>query len=346
MGAVDRQSPAFAIHQKEAGEMNMRRFLVRCLLLVASGIITLLVIEVILRISGFQINPLEVDVANANDARFYHIFEDRYFVYDPQFMWKPKAGYDVFNSQGFRGPELKNPKPEGEFRIFAIGDSNTLGYSGNFTEHWPGRLQELFNQGGSRTRVINAGVYGYTSYQGLLKLKQCLSYQPDLVLISFGSNDGHRVQSSDAEMAVSGISNRRLRQFLHRFKLGELVLLVSGRLVSPRASEPKARVSIEQYRSNLKSMIQIAREKRIGIVLLTRPYTGPVENQMNWKYFAHEYNAATVDMAIQERVPIIDVYSYFKTQDQLFADESHFNREGIQLAGKIIYDSLLPLIHP
>jgi lysophospholipase L1-like esterase len=63
-----------------------------------------------------------------------------------------------------------------------------LGWAEADGPHWPGYLGEILGASGDRT-VVNAGVYGYTSFQGLRRLKQCLDQQPDLVLISFRIND-------------------------------------------------------------------------------------------------------------------------------------------------------------
>lgn len=38
--------------------------------------------------------------------------------------------------------------------------------------------------------MLNAGVAGYSSYQGLLRFKQEVArYEPDLIFVSFGFND-------------------------------------------------------------------------------------------------------------------------------------------------------------
>jgi len=95
----------------------------------------------------------------------------------------------VFNSQGFRGKELGG-KQHGEFRIFTIGDSNTLGWGGSEdAPNWPVHLEDLLQESNNRFTVINAGVWGYTSFQGMRRFKEVLGYDPDMVIISFGSND-------------------------------------------------------------------------------------------------------------------------------------------------------------
>jgi phospholipase/lecithinase/hemolysin len=53
------------------------------------------------------------------------------------------------------------------------------------------------------------------------------------------------------------------------------------------------------------------------------------------------YTAATVSGAAARDVPVIDVYSRFKTSDDLFADESHFTDAGHQLAARAIARELV-----
>lgn len=100
------------------------------------------------------------------------------------------------NSEGFRGPEYKIPKPEGTYRILAIGDSVVQGFSVSLTHTWEQVLERELNQGAAskganlRYQVINAGLGGYVSWQALIRLKdRGFKYQPDLVLVLVGWND-------------------------------------------------------------------------------------------------------------------------------------------------------------
>ncbi|MDX2167670.1 MAG: GDSL-type esterase/lipase family protein [Deltaproteobacteria bacterium] len=93
------------------------------------------------------------------------------------------------NALGLRGDELREDRP---FRILALGDSSTWGWGAAQHESYPAVLQHLLDLNkGPRFEVINAGVPGYTSYQGLTWLKRYgLALKPDLVIIGFGFNDG------------------------------------------------------------------------------------------------------------------------------------------------------------
>jgi hypothetical protein len=69
------------------------------------------------------------------------------------------------------------------------------------------------------------------------------------------------------------------------------------------------------------------------------------DQPQNWKTHAPQYNAATLAIARDESVPVIDVYDAFHSREKLFDDESHFGVEGHREAAVMIHDAILPLIH-
>src|SRR5262249_7737687 len=96
--------------------------------------------------------------------------------------------------------------------------------------------------------------------------------------------------------------------------------------------------------NNLEEIVRIAKDKKIKVVLLTRPFTGPSQNALWWKNFAPEYNAAAREVGKGNNVPVIDICSEFEGKDQYFSDEAHFTKEGHARAAHIIYDGIRPLI--
>lgn len=69
--------------------------------------------------------------------------------------------------------------------ILAFGDSLTAGKGVNRNASYPAILQQL-----SHTKVINAGISGEVSANGLKRLPALLKkHQPDLVIICHGGND-------------------------------------------------------------------------------------------------------------------------------------------------------------
>jgi lysophospholipase L1-like esterase len=293
----------------------------------------------------YNYTPLRIRVVNNySEWRYYHSFQDEHFVYDPNLVWRPKKGAFVFNSQGYRGKEISIDKKPGEFRIFAIGDSNTLGWYGDNGPNWPMYLQELLVEKHQRSIVVNAGVYGYSSFQGLRRFREALPFQPDMVLISFGGNDAMRVTESDMNFASRRVRTLKLDTFLHEFRVGQLLLAFSDKAFSWQEPRLVPRVDLKEYKNNLTETIRLSKERKIKPVLLTRPFVGPSPNEWWWKNFAPAYNVITQEVAKENSIPVIDVYSYFAEQKRYFVDESHFNEEGHRLMARMIYDRITPLI--
>lgn len=322
--------------------MSLRKIAGNALLLLASLLVVLLLAELVLRVTGYEYKPLKLAVGNP-DQRGTHMFEEDQFVYDPNLIWRPRPGYSVFNAQGFRGPELAKPKPADERRLFTVGDSNTLGWAGERGSHWPASLQGELDHVDSGYRVVNAGVWGYTSYQGIHRLRETLDYEPDWILISFGSNDAHPVSVTDEAFLAGAGWGRTFTGWLEKLAVGRLVL--GGlRLAQGVAEADTHRVPLEDYRRNLRTMVSLARGAGAQVALMTRPYMGPIPAQNRWKNHAHLYSAAAVEIAEELDLPVVDLYAEFKGRDALFADESHFTDEGHARAGRIVMERLGPLL--
>lgn len=177
--------------------------------------------EGILRIFDYHYRPLKITFQNLGDTdwRGFHAFQDRHFVYDPQLIWRPVKEKPAFNKQGFRRRELSNVPEAHIIQIVALGDSNTLGPEDR--PGWPEYLQQLYERSALDIAVINAGVSGYSSFQGLRLFQDILQYEPQMVLVSFGANDAHHVLLSDEDYLnrVSVISS-----WCKHFRLCELLV--------------------------------------------------------------------------------------------------------------------------
>jgi len=315
----------------------------------ASVFLTLVVVEIVLRLVGYSYTPLSIEVINNwSEWRFYHSFQDEHFVYDPDLLWRPRPGDPMFNAQGYRGEEVAAEKRPGSFRIVAVGDSNTLGWRGKDGPSWPGDLQALLREKGGRFTVVNAGVYGYSSFQGLRRFKEALPLRPDMVLVSFGCNDAMRVTMSDEEFAGRKVRSTGLDTVLVKFRVGQIFLACSDKIVFNGKEGLVLRVSLRDYEANLEEIIRIAKGNKIQVVLLTRPFIDPSidpsPHKWWWREFAAAYNDATREVGKRGGVPVVDIYSHFKGRKQYFVDESHFTKEGHQLAAKIISDRIMPLV--
>ncbi len=107
--------------------------------------------------------------------------------------------------------------------IVCFGDSLTAGFGIESAASYPTDLQRLLDAAGYHYRVINEGVSGETTKDGLERIDRVLGHKPQIVVLEFGGNDGlrglpismaqqniasmiGRLQRSGAKVALAGIS--------------------------------------------------------------------------------------------------------------------------------------------
>ena len=76
--------------------------------------------------------------------------------------------------------------------LVCFGDSLTAGYGTDPGESYPDDLQQLLDAGGYSYHVINSGISGNTTKDGLDRIGRILARHPQLVVVEFGGNDGLR----------------------------------------------------------------------------------------------------------------------------------------------------------
>jgi acyl-CoA thioesterase-1 len=86
-----------------------------------------------------------------------------------------------------------DPRPA----IVCFGDSLTKGFGVNPGKSYPDVLQEELDRAGYRYRVVNFGVSGETTQDGLARLPYVLKQKPEIVVVEFGANDELRGQAAD-----------------------------------------------------------------------------------------------------------------------------------------------------
>jgi lysophospholipase L1-like esterase len=333
---------------------NLKTLLIKCLLLFLSTLAAICIAEGILRLTGYHYTPVHIQLGDAarekleknpGDLRLQHAFESDAFIHDPHLIWRPKKGVGIFNDQGYRGRDMTDYKMPGTCRIFALGDSNTLGWDGFQGANWPLDLEDLIREAGADVIVGNGGVWGYSLYQGRRRFDEILALKPDMVLISFGANDAHLVHISDAEFTRTALSTSM--PFLSRWRAGQLLLAFWDKRVRRLKTVPDQlvhRVGLDDYRQYLEEMIGISKKRRIACVLLTRPFIGETTKRHWWKKFAPAYNKATLFMADRHGIPAVDIHAHFNDKPQYFYDESHFTPEGHRAAARVILQDILPIL--
>jgi acyl-CoA thioesterase-1 len=76
--------------------------------------------------------------------------------------------------------------------LVAFGDSLTAGYGLKASEAFPAQLQMALQAKGYKVTIVNAGVSGDTTADGLRRFDWAMQPKPDGVILEFGANDALR----------------------------------------------------------------------------------------------------------------------------------------------------------
>jgi len=140
-----------------------------------------------------------------------------------------KASSDFDKSTG--SPAARPSPPQRQVTddrplIVCFGDSLTAGYGADEGETYPDDLQKDLNNDGFRYRVVNAGVSGNTTKDGVDRLAGVIAMHPAIVVLEFGGNDGLRgfkVQTT----------RDNLSQMIARLKISGAKVVVAGITLPP-----------------------------------------------------------------------------------------------------------------
>jgi acyl-CoA thioesterase-1 len=103
--------------------------------------------------------------------------------------------------------------------IVAFGDSLTAGYGAEPGNSYPDFLQKDLDRDGFPWRVVNAGVSGDTTTDGLNRLNEVLAAKPRIAIVEFGGNDGLRglpieTTRANLEQIVLALRNAHIKVLL------------------------------------------------------------------------------------------------------------------------------------
>ncbi len=218
---------------------------------------------------------------------------------DAELLWKPvpgfERGYVRINSAGLRGPDV-GPKEPGRTRILLVGDSVTFGIRTPWENTLGFFLEQMLNSrpDAQEVEVLNAGVIGYTSHQGRILLEQRLrEFQPDWVIVTFGYNDHHNAQLSDREKTQRGTQNL-VSGWMRKTKSYSALQRIRPRTEDPIEREPVPRVSVDDFRENIRAIAELSLEAGARPCFLTTPIRPDVPMVENLR--AIEFSDQTVWM--------------------------------------------------
>ncbi len=266
---------------------------------------------------------------------------EKIFEADPDLFWKLKPSLEAVEAAEKladreypfavstdaagrrRSPQAHNDAPE----ILFLGDSCTFGIPVNDFDTFPAIAGKRLG-----VRVVNAGVPGYSAFQGRMLLEK-LDSRPAAVVIAFWMNgrtswdhlsDAEHLELLAAERAGE-LSRHRVTRLLRR--------------VAPGAARP--RLSDDEFAGELRNMITVAEEKGATPLLVVWPSQGQMLGEE-----AHPRQRIIAAVAAEAGTRFLELADRFRVGGgaRLFVDPVHATAEGYRIAGEAVAEALRPVL--
>jgi lysophospholipase L1-like esterase len=289
----------------------------------------------------------------------------RYVVYRPdeRMLWLPMPGThkltemnhrpETISPQGFRYREVLSLDHPGVYRVFAFGDSTTMGWGVDDDSNYSSQLEKLLNAkgcSGLKFQVISAGVNAYPNALVEERAMKVIDdgYQPDAEIISYSANTGFEgipdLQGAERENFLKKVELKSIarRSALYNFLIEDLLrgvayyrfreVLMLGTWDSARSSPD---LPAEHFLTRLEKAKQVADAHHAQMIFLlvgSKGEPGP----------AHPYQAAMVDYARANNVPLVDIIRLMRGQNlnDMFLDHVHPTPAGHTLIAEELFNSL------
>ncbi|HZE71483.1 MAG TPA: SGNH/GDSL hydrolase family protein [Pyrinomonadaceae bacterium] len=255
------------------------------------------------------------------------------FEGDPLLLWRLRPNLDHVvwdftvlstNAQHYRSDYPIGSKAPGTIRIVCLGDSVTFGY--RVPVVWPDKPTEYDRawlpfpmllekqlqaaNPGRHIEGIAMAVPGYTTHQGLAWLQRDIdSLQPDLLIVSFGWNDASFSDVADRDTIRTNwyyVGVRWLIDHSQAFAHASHWLRSGSSPAKNRPVRPVARVSDQEYVSNVRAIVNLARSRGSKVLVLAAPYRDAETNPIEAKLMTHYRDELRTAMQ-QDQVPFLVV---------------------------------------
>ncbi|MDH3889834.1 MAG: GDSL-type esterase/lipase family protein [candidate division Zixibacteria bacterium] len=306
-------------------------------------------------------------------------FQNRFFVLnraldypdvfkkDRQLFWRFRTERNVtsrffegrsyrINSRGLRGGEVSRTKTKR--RILTLGNSCTFGWAVTDQQTYSNQLEMMLD---GEYEVINAGIPGYSTVQGLRFLEQeLLELDPDIVTIMFAWND-HWVAAdgiADEEQQFPPqilLSCQNQLSKLHSYRLLKKLLL-SQLEAHPDSTWDRDsivyRVSHQGFARNLLAICRLCIDRGITPILLTSPAPSldRYGHNRGWApvvRFHQVYCWQTRQVATALDVDMIDAEMELNVHEGMYDDTRHdfihFNAAGHRIIAGLLADKVRQL---
>jgi lysophospholipase L1-like esterase len=292
----------------------------------------------------------------------------------PYLSYSPTPGYrkgqTFHNSLGYRNDEFPLEKPDGSYRIVALGGSSTYDVRIEDNDQtFTAQLEKLLKEeyGYQKVEVINAGVPGYNSWEILTNLEfRVLDLDPDLIIIYEGTNDVHARMVEPSAYRGDNSGRRqawhvppvalweqsallrivsRMMKYTRQVSIDDFVssptylswpyeFRLGGGDVEEEATEILRQNPPIYFQRNLENMIAIANEHDVKIILATWAYSPNLNDYAAKAYYQQgfdENNEMVKEVANSHHVPLFDFAAVMPPDAKYWADGRHANEAGALL---------------
>ena len=348
-----------------------QRIVTNFLMLCGSILFTLVLVEGALKAANF-ISPF-----NRQRHAFIQYDEVLGWAHTPNKVASFRNARVQINSTGLRDDDIPYQKPDGEFRILFLGDSQLFGEGVQAEDTFAKMLEADFQN----VQTINAAVIGYgTDQQALFLEKEGVQYAPDLIIVTLNTYD---FQDNISKIIRSGYSkplfqlqgnqlrltnvpvpdfdiiermNRRLSNMSHLYRSMRTLLRNlsqtegggTGHGYDPDAillHASRLEYSITVTKQILKKIAEIGRDVNAKTVVLFLPYEMDFGSDSSYKQRISQICHELKTYSEAGNFLFIDMRDEFTTKYQsgVYLDTMHFSTEGHQIAMEILAKNLIGL---
>lgn len=267
--------------------------------------------ELGLRLAGFGESPAGEGrmIVRSPDPALVHEYRPSTRVVDEGIEYRT-------NAAGFRDDEF-GPKPDGGFRILAVGDSVTFGFREAASDAFPQQLERLLaSRAGPPIEVLNLGIAGYNSLQEVRLIEsRGLALEPDLIVLAYVHNDNKEDGADGGLTLYFRRSPSRLYDWL-AMRLRRLSRHI-GRDVTTEA---------------LDRLAPLARERGLPVVVMIVPQL----RFRDGEWSKPERHRAVAELARERGFHVLDLKDAFVAAgfESLMRDSIHPNPRGYALIAR------------
>lgn len=189
------------------------------------------------------------------------------------------------NAQSLRYGAIPEGRQDKTLRVLTLGDSTTFGWGVPQAETWPAQLELLLQKAHPEVKleVLNGGVPGYTSFQGLHHYKaNGMKFQPDLVVFGYIVQDARATLITDRQQAIAALNADYVADHpLFRLRIARLLQQRYALFRSFQADQVASqgnkegvtttRVPLEDYQENIETFARLTREQGSQLLLFGMP---------------------------------------------------------------------------